>query len=557
MSDNGLHTFALHRDDELGSRTIGAINNELRSTPSVLPVERLDPESVAQQYLNQILGSPSVPTLTSDDTAVEYHAVGTETVPLTDSTVVKFAQYRAQIPVYGSLVSVELDENNSMLSISSALGNPDDVDAVASVSPAEAQNVIAADAGDEALPLAAPPKLYFYYDSSNEPGRWRLVYIAKNVQRYGEDVSEGHSPTLPEVFDYVVDAHSDDLVAKLPRTQNTTWTPQHLNSTDDLGQSRPLRAQSDGSGNQRLVDPSRRIETYDFQFRKIEPYTHLLPGKEVSNPPDPWSPAAISAHANAQEVADYIFTTLRRNGLDGAGGPFVSTINCLSVDEYTTTNEWHNAAWVLGTQMVYGQQMVSGKLRSWAAAKDIVAHEMTHGLTEHTARLEYRNETGALNESYSDIFGVIIANAHQSDIDKWDWEIGEKVDSSGMPLRDLSDPARRVSDPNRCDQPAHMKNFLVTKEDHGGVHTNSGIHNKAAFNLITAKDNGEYLFKPEEAAALFYLALRNRLTETSDFSASRQAVELSAKSLFRTQDLSVRNKKLAAIAAAFDAVGIA
>jgi Zn-dependent metalloprotease len=175
---------------------------------------------------------------------------------------------------------------------------------------------------------------------------------------------------------------------------------------------------------------------------------------------------------------------------------------------------------------------------------------MTHGLTEHTARLEYQYQSGALNESYSDIFGIIIANAHQPDVDKWDWEMGEELDDSGVPLRDLSNPAR-------CGQPAHMDDFRVTTSDNGGVHTNSGIHNKAAFNLITAKDNGKHLFTPREAAALFYLALTQRLAPTSGFSASRQAVELSAKTLFRNDPQSVRDKKLAAVAAAFEAVGIA
>src|SRR5262249_29152341 len=162
-----------------------------------------------------------------------------------------------------------------MLSVNSALGNPDIDNAVASVSPADAQKVIAADAGDEALPLASPPKLYFYYDSSNEPARWRLVYIAKNVQRHGQDVSEGHSATLPEVVDYVVDAHTDALVAKLPRTQTAAWTQHVFHSADDLGQLRQIRAEHDGHGNTRLVDPTRRIKTYDFQFRRIEPHSRF------------------------------------------------------------------------------------------------------------------------------------------------------------------------------------------------------------------------------------------------------------------------------------------
>jgi Zn-dependent metalloprotease len=74
--------------------------------------------------------------------------------------------------------------------------------------------------------------------------------------------------------------------------------------------------------------------------------------------------------------------------------------------------------------MIYGQRLVGGRLRSYAAALDVVAHELLHGLTDHTARLEYRFQSGALNESYSDIFGIIVSNIHNSSIDTWNWEMG-------------------------------------------------------------------------------------------------------------------------------------
>jgi Thermolysin metallopeptidase, alpha-helical domain len=102
--------------------------------------------------------------------------------------------------------------------------------------------------------------------------------------------------------------------------------------------------------------------------------------------------------------------------------------------------------------MIYGQRMVNGALRSYALASDVVAHEITHGLTDRTARLEYQRESGALNESYSDIFGVIISNRNQPNIDAWDWEMGEDLNATGIPLRDLSDPPRRG-------QPDHMRDF--------------------------------------------------------------------------------------------------
>lgn len=552
MNDNGLESFALHSADRYQGPAVQAINDESVRTGGApgVDVATLDPESAARRYLNQMIASPEVPAITDSSAGqgTEYRALGTESIPLTDSTVVKFAQYRQRIPVYGSLVTIELDDDNNMLAVSSAIGNPTAVDAVAAVSPAQAQSVIVEDAGTDALPLPEPPRLYFYYDNGSSPGVWRLVYIAKNVQRHRKRTSDGHPQTLPELFDYVVDAHSGELVTKLPRTQTVSWTLEELDSTDALGQTRRIRAERDEFANTRLVDPTRRIETYDFGFRKIEPQFRSLPGSApISNPPAPWSPAAISAHANAQEVADYLLNTLRRNGLDNQGGRFISSINCTSIQD-PTPRQWRNAAWI-GSQMVYGQRSVDGELRSYAVAKDVVAHEMTHGLTDNTARLEYKNESGALNESYSDILGTIIANAHEPDIDHWNWEMGEDLDGTGIPLRDLSDPVRRG-------QPDHMRDYLVTTRDNGGVHTNSGIHNKAAFNIITAKNGNGHLFTPQDAATLFYLALTLHLSRTSGFSDSRRAVELVAKSLFRGDSDSGRDEKVAAINAGFEAAGI-
>ena len=113
-----------------------------------------------------------------------------------------------------------------------------------------------------------------------------------------------------------------------------------------------------------------------------------------------------------------------------------------------------NAFWD-GVQMLYGQELVDGKLRSLASALSVVAHELFHGVTGATARLIYLGETGALNESYSDIFGTLIANGARPDIAKWDWEVG-----CGVAIRDMQDPTRRR-------QPKLMKNFIDAAADPG------------------------------------------------------------------------------------------
>ena len=198
------------------------------------------------------------------------------------------------------------------------------------------------------------------------------------------------------------------------------------------------------------------------------------------------------------------------------------------------------------------------RIEPWVSrAFHTLAHEIFHGVTEKTARLEYQSMSGALNESYSDIFGALVSNFDEPDVSKWNWEMGEDLDGTGNPLRDLSRPSR-------FGQPEHMRDFLVASppfdesNDNGHVHSNSGIHNLAAYRVIVAKDaNGGFLFTPTSAAALFYLALTQQLTRRATFGDSRRAVALVARTLFRNDPEALRQARLDAIAAAFDSVGIA
>jgi bacillolysin/neutral peptidase B len=256
-------------------------------------------------------------------------------------------------------------------------------------------------------------------------------------------------------------------------------------------------------------------------------------------------------------VSDFLRNELRRNNIDDRGGAMISTINCVVAAKSPGPKQWHNAYWTpAGGQMVYGQALDGGVLRSLSVNLDIVAHEIFHGVTDRTARLEYAVQSGAMNESYSDIFGVLVSNLGRRDPRKpsWDWEVGEGVLPGGLPLRDLSDPTR-------FGQPDHLRDFVVRPNtqagDWGGVHKNSGIHNKAAFNLLTAETAaGKLALTPREVAAVFYLALTQRLSRTSQFLDSRVGVVVSARTLFRARPPAERARKIAAIEASFDAVGI-
>jgi bacillolysin/neutral peptidase B len=204
--------------------------------------------------------------------------------------------------------------------------------------------------------------------------------------------------------------------------------------------------------------------------------------------------------------------------------------------------------------MWYGQMPGTGAdLVSFSQYLDVIAHELSHGLTQYTADLVYRDQSGALNESFSDIFGIIIKNWDATDPDggdtsTWDWKLGNGIAPGGGALRDLSDPAS-------TGDPAHMDDYVVTVLDSGGVHTNSNIHNKAAYNVLTATDeSGATVFTPREVAYLYYLGL-TRLGRTDGFDDALQALVDVAMTYYRG-DPQERDRKVAALRDAYAKVGI-
>jgi Zn-dependent metalloprotease len=549
VDDNGLTSFDLHVEDLIdGPAALGeddAITAEVTS---------LRPEVAARRYLELAVDSPRIPSIKitdAGDANDEFKLIGTETVPLTDTQIVKFAQYHNEIPLFGSSVAVEMNMDNSFVSLvaESPRERPGD-DPGMVITSDKAKQACLDDAGADADDLKEGPTKQYFYDASRQTDKWRLVYVQPNVPFAAQD-----SESVPAVFDYIVDAQTGDIVTKLPRSHSASPTVTEVDIEDGLGNRRTLRVLEEASGNLVLVDPDRQVQTFDFGFRDVFAQKAALPGGQCAQPPQ-WSGGAISAHANAADVADFVKEILRRDGLDGKNGSYVSSINCVQINVLSPgahPHLWRNAAW-LGDrgQMVYGQHLTeNGDLRSYALAKDVVAHEMAHGLIQFTAGLKYQGQSGALNESYADIFGIIISN-FGTDVADWNWEMGEDADGTGLPLRDISDPPR-FGDPD------HMSDYhdlpLDRQHDWGGVHTNSGIHNKAGYNLLTSTIDGSPVFEPAEVAQLLYLALL-KMNETSTFMDSRNRVEGAAKSLYRSADPEVKTRTRQAVAEAFAAVGI-
>ncbi|WP_413737517.1 M4 family metallopeptidase [Sodalis sp. RH21] len=222
--------------------------------------------------------------------------------------------------------------------------------------------------------------------------------------------------------------------------------------------------------------------------------------------------AANEAYDYLGITYDFFWQAYQRHSLDAKGLPLTGTVH------YGT--DYQNAFWN-GEQMVFGDG--DGEIfNRFTIAIDVVAHELTHGVTENEANLIYFEQAGALNESLSDVFGSLVKQFHlRQTADRADWIIGEGLLAStilGKGLRSMSAPGTAYDDPilGKDPQPASMDAFVRTREDNGGVHLNSGIPNRA-FYLAAVALGG---FAWEKAGNIWYAALcDNRLKQNADFAA--------------------------------------
>ena len=485
-------------------------------------------ETMARTYLDAILTerkgellpltAPDKPEMVPD-----LHLAEVQDSPLTPTRVLKFIQTSKLVPIFGTAAFVEIDGlDRRLVSTDATLTDTPDVSPLAKLSSSEAlaaienQNGTPLPAEDEAH--MAAPALNFFVDTVAQ--KWRLVYHFQSVpivpleQR---DTHGGHglgrSPRDDfQRYDYLVDAHSGDI-AYYFSSQPCIDAPTNCCGMDEIGQTRAFYGLQATGGQFRLSDPLRNIETFDHGGNDIQ--ATVLPATPIAHTNTDFAStntAGVSAHFYATQVFDFFNHVLKRKGVDDKGMKLISIVNA-TYALHEPPPDWHNAVW-WNNRMWYGRKPNGvGGFVSYARYLDVIAHELTHGVTETTSNLVYRDLSGALNESFSDIFGVIINNWYPGEpnsISGWNWEIGAGLGAAGGPLRDLSNPA--------CTgQPVHMNAYVKMTQDNGGVHRYSGIHNKAAHLMLTAVDNGTAVFSPLEGAMLYYLTL-TRLTRMSDFS---------------------------------------
>jgi bacillolysin len=355
-------------------------------------------------------------------------------------------------------------------------------------------------------------------------------------------------PTLHKRWEYFIDAITGAVLHRFESNCSVDG-PRSAIATDLNGVSRSVRTYQKGT-TYFMLDTSRPMFNATGSVLPDEPIGGILTVdmnntfgatqaiQQSTSTNNVWNTAnqskVITAHFNAGEAYEYFRTKHNRNSINGNNGTIISIVNV--PDE--TGKPLDNAFWN-GKAMFYGNG--DRGFKPLAGSMDVAGHEMTHGVIQNTANLEYQGESGAINESMADIFGSMM--------DPTDWLIGEDIVKTSVypsgALRSMSDPHNGgTSLADNGYQPKHTNEAYKGSEDNGGVHINSGIPNHAFYKYAIA-------ITPDKAAVVFYKALNDYLTKSSQFIDLRLAVVKAAGDLYGASSNEVTQAGIA-----FDAVGI-
>jgi len=351
-------------------------------------------------------------------------------------------------------------------------------------------------------------------------------------------------PSFSDRWLYFIDANSGAVVHKI---HNIHHAVQPSSARDLLGQQRffnswlqngsylmadpTLLGQPLSAGYDPLAGPNATGDTFILTANNGTGSNLAFVSSQNANA---WDATAVSAMANTQTVYNYYKDTFGRQSIDGKNKNLLVVVHL----EQGLDNAFWN-----GTFMVYGD---GGQIfQPLAKCLDVAAHEMTHGVIESSANLIYENQSGALNESFADVFAAMV--------DRGDWLAGEDctLPAPGF-LRSLQDPSQGL-DP----QPTKMSEYKnlpnTPQSDNGGVHVNSGIPNRAAYLLaegLSAEGLGSSVGRVK-AEQIYYRALTVYLTASAQFLDARRALIQASEDLY-----GVSGVEALAVGKAWDAVEV-
>ena len=462
-------------------------------------------------------------------------------------------QFHRGVRVYGADVSQQ-EAGGQVVSIFGRLYDDIDVDPTPRIERDAARAIVERGAGTLLGPRRQPELVVLPLDDGRFVLAWRLRAAA------GSDVRE-----------YFIDANTGAVALEfsVKKTQSAVGR-----ATGVLGDSKKISVTPNAG--RFLADDSLRppaITTYDLRgdynraLDIINGFVTPTINDIASDTDNVWTDGATGdAHIYSGWTYDYYFKRFGRRGLDNADLAIRSIVHPVRRQDFDAVFDivpdfFLNAAYYGQGLMVYGVGLPPGLLLSgnqtvdfFSGALDVVAHELTHGVTEYSANFVYRNESGALDEGFSDIMGTSIERFFQpegSGLMHADYLIGEDIVRPGG--------IRSMSDPGAFGDPDHYSQRFTGSDDNGGVHINSGIVNQAFFLAVEGGANrtsgivvqGVGGGSREQMERVFYRAFTQMLPASATFSMARAATIQSARDLFGAGSAAER-----AVTGAWTAVGV-
>ena len=435
----------------------------------------------------------------------------------------KIRQTVNDIPVWEGEAIVHLKADGSLAAITDDLKDRVIVNTQANLSFDDARN-IAGNAFQPNSRVSIEPKIdsWIYRGADRDHLTYRVRF---------DDSDNQKNPSMPVYF---VDAQTGEIVFQYDNLQTGSGSSLYSGTVN-------INTSSVGSTFY-MEDLTRKQGTFNMNSTGNESTGTGGTASRYTDADDVWNTtiqrAGVDAHYGAAKTFDYYLNVHNRNGIDGSGGPGSTTAAAnsgisliVSRVHFGSSGRYNNAFWN-GTNMSYGDG--DGSTFTPLTTIDICGHEMTHGVTERTAGLTYSNESGALNESMSDVFGAMVELYADGGSPTGDtWKIGEDAYTPGT----SGDALRRMDNPNAVGDPDHYSLRYTGSADNGGVHTNSSIANHAYY-LIAAGGTNRVSgvnvsgIGTTDAAKIWYSALTQYMTSGTNFSGARTATVNAATALY-------------------------
>jgi bacillolysin len=463
------------------------------------------------------------------------------------------AQYYQGIPVFGADITRQLSGGQTV-SVFGTVYSGIDIDVSPRLTAEEAAAAVQHLTGQALAPAQTAELMVLPLD-----GGYALAWRLRVTDRRG-------------VMVYFVDAHRGRVIDRYSDLQTQAAVGRGIGV---LGDQKKISTQTGGGGYlaiDRLRPPA--IGTFDFRgdvnwfFDVLEGRRGLFVTDAAMDTDNDWTDGAdVDAHVYAGYTYDYFFKRHGRSGLDGRNLIMTNLVHMVRRQDFANASDdvldlYLNAAYLGGGFMIFGEGLPPGyvllpyrqTVDFFSGALDIVAHELTHGVTEYSSNLIYRNESGALNEAFSDVMAVAVEFMFQpagGGLGQADYNLGEDVIRPGG-MRSLSDPAA-------FGQPDHYSRRYTGLQDNGGVHINSGIVNNAYYLAIEGGTNrtsglsvtGVGAANREQIEKVFYRAFTAMLPATSDFPTARAATIQAARDVYGAGSAAER-----AMTEAWSAVGV-